>query len=450
MSLDENALNSYREQHKLNQTQHQQKREQTLAIPQSSLVTSSTKITLNSDNNSNNNLLSASNTIPASQRGAKLTIAPHPNFISLRSGSDSVHSSWIKSQGRSCDYSDDVMSSLSLQQPPTLNPNRSSSPLNNAPPPAQSRNINFIPLTSQRPINPMSSLRRHMFVNSRRHAQTTGDELRAYDDSMTNNELSYEMVNSVSLASTNQLASLFLNSANANETDNNNNSTQPASKETPSVDDESKQAPAKEYADPNLLNPSWIPLIVRRTLLEMHEQAVLSKSDSNIKSKYRSSNHLLHSPASKVNKDNKMLKSNRKKKPLSLQNSQDKSTFVSVSPNANNNSRVSATGVSNNSFSNFYDELRSKIFHSSSPSNKSTSPSNPNNSTISTGSSKQEPKRKSIDQQNSLNSISGLSGSNNFSTRSSLSNTTVILNPNSNSETINLISLSPKSIGKPV
>lgn len=449
MSLDENALNSYREQHKLNQTQHQQKREQTLAIPQSSLVTSSTKITLNSDNSNNNLLLSASNTIPASQRGAKLTIAPHPNFISLRSGSDSVHSSWIKSQGRSCDYSDDVMSSLSLQQP-TLNQNRSSSPLNNAPPPTQSRN--FIPLTSQRPINPMSSLRRHMFVNSRRHAQTTGDELRAYDDSITNNELSYEMVNSVSIASTNQLASLFLNSANANETDNNNNNNnlaQPVSKETPpTVDDESKQAPAKEYADPNLLNPSWIPLIVRRTLLEMHEQAVLSKSDSNIKSKYRSSNHLLHSPASKVNKESKMLKSNRKKKPLSLQNSQDKSTFVSVSPNTNT-SRVSATGVSNNSFSNFYDELRSKIFHSSSPSNKSTSPSNPN-STILSGTSKPESKR-SIDQQNSLNSISGLSGSNNFSTRSSLSNTTVILNPNSNSETINLISLSPKSsIGKPV
>lgn len=142
-----------------------------------------------------------------------------------------------------------------------------------------------------------------------------------------------------------------------------------------------------ECADPNLLNPSWIPPIVRQTLLEMHERAVKSKSDSNIKAKYRSSNHLLHSPTYNKNKcansrDQSAkfaYQSNRKKKPLSLQNSQDKSTFYSITP-VNN-------GTPNRSYlNNFYDELKQKLFpnansNSNSNTNTGSNASNNNNNT---------------------------------------------------------------------
>ena len=45
-----------------------------------------------------------------------------------------------------------------------------------------------------------------------------------------------------------------------------------------------------------LLDPSFIPPLVRKTLLDIHRQAVCSKSDTNIKDRYRSTNHLLHNP----------------------------------------------------------------------------------------------------------------------------------------------------------
>ncbi|CAF0893695.1 unnamed protein product [Brachionus calyciflorus] len=248
---------------------------------------------------------------------------PHANFISLRSGSDSANSSWIKPgrsyDGDNCDCNE-LDSSISLHQSQFLRL-----------PSLNKLNTPILP-TSQRPINPISSLRRHMFVNSRRCAQTT------FDRNQTDS-LSQDIVNSLSIASNN-----LSNIPAIDEINNNNkNSVQ-------NINNVETVEAVNECKDPNLLNPSWIPLIVRRTLLEMHERAVLSKSDSNIKSKYRSSNHLLHSI-----KGNSKLKSSRKKKSLSLQNSQDKSNFYSTSNNRSSNGGSSY-------LNNFYEELRQRFF----------------------------------------------------------------------------------------
>jgi hypothetical protein len=132
---------------------------------------------------------------------ARLTTTPHQNFISLRSGSESAYSNGFLRPGVSCDYENN--SDYNLDSSLSLTHHHSSSSQYLQPPSASnanspthttSNNSNFnlqphssrsitpveinepVPLpTSQRPINPMSSLRRHMFVNSRRNAQTTVD-----------------------------------------------------------------------------------------------------------------------------------------------------------------------------------------------------------------------------------------------------------------------------------
>lgn len=100
----------------------------------------------------------------------------------------------------------------------------------------------------------------------------------------------------------------------------------------------------------------------------MHERAIKSKSDSNIKSaRYRSTNHLLHSP-SKLKATSSQKSKQKKKKPLSLQNSQDKSTLYSVtSPSGSGNQANAQTTASTartpsrNYLNSFYDELRQKL-----------------------------------------------------------------------------------------
>jgi hypothetical protein len=134
---------------------------------------------------------------------ARLTTAPHQNFISLRSGSESVYSNGLLRPGVSCDYENNsdynIESNLSLThhqssssqylQPPSASNANSPTHLSGISASQQqqqqqqsSRSITPVDnnnepplLTSQRPINPISSLRRHMFVNSRRTAQTTVD-----------------------------------------------------------------------------------------------------------------------------------------------------------------------------------------------------------------------------------------------------------------------------------
>lgn len=238
---------------------------------------------------------------------------PHANFISLRSGSDSVNS-WIR-PGRSYENSDciDIDSVSSMQQSQFLKL------------PSQ----NTVLPTSQRPINPISSLKRHMFANSKHCAQTT------FGMDSVANEFSIDFANSMSINSNTQSVIPAIVDEQSTE---------------PNGQESSVQI-VNECNDPNLLNPTWIPLIVRRTLLEMHERAVISKSDSNIKYKYRSSNHLLHS----TNKKNRF---NRKKKSLSLQNSQDKPMFYTTS---SSNNRCTGSSYLNS----FYEELRNRFFHSS-------------------------------------------------------------------------------------
>jgi hypothetical protein len=144
----------------------------------------------------------------------------------------------------------------------------------------------------------------------------------------------------------------------------------------------------------HFIDPMLIPPLVRRTLLEIHQRAVVSKSDSNIKAKYRSSNHLLHSPhsvkpagmqttsAGVTKKGSK----NRKKKPLSLQNSQDNSVYNSVTPK-----NATSTQHSGNILNMVYDELKSKFFRNNSvETNKSTGSSSNGRAQISTSAFQQQ------------------------------------------------------------
>jgi hypothetical protein len=159
---------------------------------------------------------------------------------------------------------------------------------------------------------------------------------------------------------------------------------------------------------PHFIDPMLIPPLVRRTLLEIHEQAVMSKSDSNIKAKYRSSNHLLHSPHHSVKpavaqatsgaggRFKKNSGKNRKKKPLSLQNSQDKSVYHAVTPVKN----AASTQHSGNILNMVYDELKSKFFRNNSvETNKSTGSSSNDRTQIPTPSFQQQTSQQSHQQQ---------------------------------------------------
>jgi hypothetical protein len=443
MSLDENALNSYREQHKYNQQSQQMRNQNPETIPEHQECEResgggggtkerpvNTVTTINSRKLCH---LATSNHLP------------HANFISLRSGSDSVNSSWVKpahsydstsnnGMANFIDYSNELYTSSSLQQsqflqlPPSLiniqnfaasasaNSSRTNIINNNAnggqhqhfqqhhyhqqtPPPASPVRSGTPPplVTSQRPINPMSSLRRHMFVNSKRNAQTTtldcpsgyyrggGGGAGAADS--FNNEQSYDFAGSLSFASSNNQIAAGAAAAGA-YSPNLNKEPLPSILSNPTsrldlmntnpnnIDMAASSSGVKMETvnecdnNPNLLNPSWIPPIVRQTLLEMHERAVKSKSDSNIKAKYRSSNHLLHSvhksSAAKSHKSTAaaVAASGRKKKPLSLQNSQDKSMFYSVTPHTSTPTR--------SYLNNFYDELKHRLFPIATSSNFAT------------------------------------------------------------------------------
>ena len=411
-------------------------------------------------------------------------MTPHTNFISLRSGSDSTNSQFgvgLLQTGVSCDTENsdyNMDSSLSLHhhlssqylQPPmsssgggaatsvsnsnansttttgqiniyqTVN-SRSTTPVDNE----------TVLTTSQRPINPISSLRRHMFVNSRRNAHTTVDHtanpvlnftqdsicdeyqiygnytsegMERYDlgsmsmsmqipilmDPVGQNSMdqgggqimtsfietidechpdedyakssmkfintrgkklksnifqSHVLIFSNYLADNVNgeidLASELSNNAMSTSANNNNNK----------YNNSNNNNKKNNYEnDPHLLDPTWIPLIVRRTLLDMHKSVLLSKSESNIK--YRSTNHLLHSPTTHSNPSktmsavnsrilNKKEKLANKKKPLSLQNSEDKSVFNCLTPQ---NAR--SQQQSGNLLNIVYDELRSKFLRNNS------------------------------------------------------------------------------------
>ena len=113
-----------------------------------------------------------------------------------------------------------------------------------------------------------------------------------------------------------------------------------------------------------------IPPIVRKVLLDIHDRTLYSKSDSNIKSPvYRSSNFLLHSPTR--NKPTKASKEGKKKKPLSLQNSQEKNSILMVAKSTNDSTNIKeptspAAASTTSNLRSFYDELRAKFFQSNS------------------------------------------------------------------------------------
>ncbi len=375
MSLDDAALNTYREEHKLNQSQQEKKKNQTLTIPENNLgVTLTSRSEKTMPNTPSPSPTSVNEVNILGEKSVKWSnsrihkLSPHANFISLRSGgSDSVYNnSWIK-YGRSYDIensdsneinnSNEIFSSFSLQQSQTLlQPpqtslssfqNRSSSPLNGS-------YVNNSALS--RKIIP-SSLRRHMFINSKRNAQTTVDyttNTSPNNEDSVNKELSNE--NFVNLESKND-ENLILDMTNL-PIDLNNlvpNNGEIIEK------------------DPNLLNPQWIPLVVRNTLIEMHEEAVASKK-SNSKYKIRSTNHLLQSASKLTKLQNVSPKSRKnKKKSLSLQNSKEKKEFFSTSTKLIND----ISGASSNS--NFFEELRAKFFQKSLTNQKSPLPSMQNN-----------------------------------------------------------------------
>lgn len=138
----------------------------------------------------------------------------------------------------------------------------------------------------------------------------------------------------------------------------------------------------------------------------MHERAIKSKSDSNIKSaRYRSTNHLLHSPSKFKQTNNSSSSSQsqsqknkqKKKKPLSLQNSQDKSTLYAVQttpggtqvnvqqqPNQHSSTAASTRAPSRSYLNSFYDELRQKLFPLTNSNNQVGSISGVNTSSTTT------------------------------------------------------------------
>jgi hypothetical protein len=518
MSLDENALYSYRKQHRINQLEHQNKMKKKLLIAKTNLsVISANSTTLTSTNidadelnaplnetinfretptstlSSITSSLMPNKTIQFKSRtkaALSSLVSPHGNFISLCSGPDpsdtsnknknnnntnsytninSNNNASIKNKklidkiGVSYDYDNADFNDTS----PDLSPRKQLSRLFNQ---KSSSNLqNSIPLknistTMKNPytyeISPktqMASMRRKMFVDSRRMAQTNVDyanlsskcEDSVYSDS--NFDLFASMSNynqyDNSNSNVNLNTSLNTNSVVINETKNT------------VVESESKNnsiAEENDESDSNLLNPSWIPLIVQKALLDIHDRAVLSKSESNIRNRYRSSNHLLHSPTSKNNnnntnnnsntncatsnnasstiKPNSILKSSKKKKSLSLQNSRDKSMYISIdqkesiTPNQNINNHPSY-------LHNFH-ELRAKLFQNKT-SNNTSKPQHQQ----SKDQSEQQPSQQdsfttsdnillenSIDKSSAKSSFDNSNISANES--SSQSNATIVLNPN--------------------
>ena len=159
-----------------------------------------------------------------------------------------------------------------------------------------------------RQINPLSSYKRNMFVQSRRypnhytaHVDSTGELASIannHDFENTsptpNNTLTRSPLASTLFEQPEPVIAICSNQLT-------NVNTIPVKNCTKQND--------SNAIDPNLLNPQWIPAIVRKTLLDLHLKAV-SKSESNIKSN--------------------TLKGNTKKKPLSLQNSEDRTFLVRV------------------------------------------------------------------------------------------------------------------------
>ena len=537
MSLDENALYSYRKQHKINQLEHQNKMKKKFLIAKTNLsVISANSTTLTSTNidvdelnaplNETTNFretptstlssitssLMPNRTIQFKSRtkaALSSMVSPHANFISLCSGPDqsdnnqnnNTHSytninsnnnlkiknkNKIDQMGRSYDYdnadfndtSPDSSSKIHLS---SLFQRKSSTNLQNSIP---LKNISTIPLKnpytydispkSEREVNQLASMRRKMFVDSRRMAQTNVDyanlsskcEDSVYSDSnfdffaSSSNNNHYDNSNSnFNLTSTPNTNSVVINETKntvvESETKNN------------SILDENENE-----SDSNLLNPSWIPMIVRKALLDIHDRAVLSKSESNIRNRYRSSNHLLHSPTSKNNnnnnsvnnnnnsntnnsaannttsttKPNSILKSSKKKKSLSLQNSRDKSMYISIDqkdsimPNHNTSNHSSY-------LHNFY-ELRAKLFqnklNNNTNNNNGITNNNNNNSNKQLQAQTQQQPQQQPSQQDSLsdnlllgNSTEKSSAKSSFDNSnisanesSSVSNATVVLNPN--------------------
>lgn len=145
-SLDENVLNSYRNDHKINSL-----RKENRVNNFSTIVSTS--------NNSTNKL----KILSEGSRKLKLTSA-HPNFISLRND-DSVTKNWLK-PFKGLDNAETI-SEYDITSAYTNNNSRVSENSN--------KQINITP-KAIREINPSSSVRRYMFINSRRSAKVNSQK----------------------------------------------------------------------------------------------------------------------------------------------------------------------------------------------------------------------------------------------------------------------------------
>jgi hypothetical protein len=117
---------------------------------------------------------------------------------------------------------------------------------------------------------------------------------------------------------------------------NNNNNNTIVNKNLGKISKSQCEQQQQQHHDQNLLNPNDIPLIVRRTLLQMHDEITYSKSDTNIKNIYRSSNHLLNKPTNQQQTKS----SNKLNKQQSEQSNLNDSKISTTLPNSegNNNS----------------------------------------------------------------------------------------------------------------
>lgn len=226
MSLDETALNLYRHQHQLNQLQRNRKQKQKAQnLTVATVLSNGNSSSGNSSTNGQINSNSAVDSHSASR--ARLFLAtPHSNFTSVRSGgSDSENVSWLNIPSQSLDFSEGNEESSDPLQSPTakLKPEQQTVSSNNIQDDAPNSNSNInlsrpqLPSNNnRRQINPLSYLKRHMFVNSR-HAQTTVDyanQSRQFDDTFDNSSKDYG--NSMSIVSETMPSSLACVNTNTN------------------------------------------------------------------------------------------------------------------------------------------------------------------------------------------------------------------------------------------
>ncbi len=314
VSMDEEALLSYKRHPKFIK-KHQ--------------IPASTNALIECNSNKNSNLSKKLNRTLTNKQGKLSMSSPlHPNFISLRSGSVPF--------GQETGYFrksivDDLNSTDNILKPPSATlcqkpRNRSSSGfLNNSSSCSVTHNnsnkTSQLQSNTQTPLNPVTSIRRHLFATSHRKAKTTESGLE---------EMNHD-----------HLLDTFNSTANSQKT---------CSLSSKLINQDSNSKPLMDEESENFLNPKYLN---KEQSLRTNET---SKSDSNLKSNL----HFVRESTKKTH---------------SLQMSNDIKDFTHSNTQSIHPHSVKVS---------IYDELKNKLFTRKSDTNSNTSSLSCNNNTTST------------------------------------------------------------------